>query len=348
MARLASIGFETGNLSELVSSGGGIAVASTWADGGTYSLAISGSAKYGVIYDGAAMSEFYMAFAFRHNGASVLGDGALVRWLNSTTQLGLVSVQVTTHKIVVKVGTSEVAVSTSALSNLNAKYVVSLHVKIAEAPDGIIEVKIDGQPFVNFAGDTKPDANTGATRITIGTSVPNLTFNSNTYVDSILLNDTTGPGPDNTWPDYAPLYPIFPTGNGTYSQMTGSDGNQVDNYQMVDDVPSDGDTTYVKATAADLLDSYTITPPTIPEGATINAVIVKARPRKTNAAVDTQVAIGLRSGGVDTVGGDRVLPTAYGQVIQERFTLDPSDSQAWTPEKLAALELLIKSRGAYA
>jgi hypothetical protein len=345
MARLASIGFETGDLSELVATSGTSAAASTtWADGGTYALRItSGSAQ---IYQGAEKGEFLVAMPFRHNGVQSF-FGVILSWTNGATVLGSVRINPTAHTISIYVGNTSVATSVGALANLNTKYVMSIHVKIADA-DGIIEVRADGQDMVSFSGDTKPGANTGATDIYIGSPTITYSFTNYAYFDSILLNDTTGPGPDNTWPDYAPLYPIFPTGNGTYSQMTGSDGNQVDNYALVDDMPGNGDTDYVKATQADLIDSYAATDPVIPEGATINSVIIKASPRKTNAAVDTQIAIGLRSGGVDAVGADTSLPTAYGQMIQQRFTLDPADNQAWTPEKINALELLIKSRGAYA
>ncbi len=67
---------------------------------------------------------------------------------------------------------------------------------------------------------------------------------------------------------------VVPTGNGTYSEMTGSDGNQVDNYLEVDErVTTSSPTTSVEAASAGDRDTYTGDfASAIPPGATIETV----------------------------------------------------------------------------
>lgn len=50
---------------------------------------------------------------------------------------------------------------------------------------------------------------------------------------------------------------LLPDGNGTTNQFNGSDGNSVDNYLLVDEVPADDDTTYVEDSTATNQDLYT-------------------------------------------------------------------------------------------
>ncbi len=49
---------------------------------------------------------------------------------------------------------------------------------------------------------------------------------------------------------------LYPSGNGTYSDLVGSDSNSIDNYQLVDEANGNGDTDYVESNTNGNKDSY--------------------------------------------------------------------------------------------
>lgn len=201
----------------------------------------------------------------------------------------------------------------------------------------------DGDLVASFSGDTG-SAQIG--RIDYG-SYPALgayiwDTSQYAYYDDMFIDDTTGEGAAARVPDRRfPL--ISPDGNGNYSQMTGSDGNQVDNYLLVDEIPpSSAD--YVRAGSADLIDSYTLEDYTLPVNASIIAVIPTAAVRKESVE-DMKLALGTRLSSTDLVGSDQALGTSY-ETRFERQTTKPGGG-AWTETDVDNAEVIIKSRGTY-
>lgn len=102
-----------------------------------------------------------------------------------------------------------------------------------------------------------------AGRLTIysvtGTFINNETLTSSGsfigQVNAPTVDFTNGLEPNSSWLNNGWVYLISPNANGTYSQLTGSDGNSTDNYALVDEVPvSTAD--YAEATSTGLKDSY--------------------------------------------------------------------------------------------
>src|SRR5437764_673985 len=56
------------------------------------------------------------------------------------------------------------------------------------------------------------------------------------YLDDLYVCDATGTT-NNTFLGDVRVHTLVPSGNGTDSGLTGSDGNQVNNYQLVNTVP---------------------------------------------------------------------------------------------------------------
>lgn len=162
-------------------------------------------------------------------------------------------------------------------------------------------------------------------------------------LDDMFIDDTVGEAAA-PLPDIRLPYITF-DGNGNYSQCMGSDGNQVDNYLLVDEQPHDGETTYVEADAVDEKDTYACTTYSIPSGATMNALIPVGLCWKTNAAVLTKIAMMCRESSIDDVGSAQDIS---GFVVQawERFVTKPSGG-AWTQAALDAVEVGFAGKGTF-
>ena len=139
------------------------------------------------------------------------------------------------------------------------------------------------------------------------------------------------------------------TGNGHTNGATGSDADSTDNYLLVDEVGAshDDDATYTYANAADVIDLYTVDPVlTIPTGYTVQAVMPYLIAKKSNGAVATTIIPALSDGTDDSFGTAEDLPTSYGIIPRQAFTLAP-DGGAWTQADIDNLEVGWKSAGAY-
>jgi hypothetical protein len=141
------------------------------------------------------------------------------------------------------------------------------------------------------------------------------------------------------------FYPSLPNGDGNYSQFDGSDGNQVNNYQLVDEVPANV-TDYVETVTVDQFDSYDLADIALSVGATILAVIPTVYSVRDGDA--EEIALGTRLGGADLVGSDQVPPSGYSDkaFLNERQTTKPGGG-AWAEADVNNAEIVIKSRGSY-
>jgi hypothetical protein len=220
-----------------------------------------------------------------------------------------------------------------------------------------IDIKIDGSVgwcyiykdgilVASFSGDTGTDQ---MERILFG-SYPEFQNNDwksgyYAYYDDITIDDTTGEGSAAIIPDHRYEF-VIPNGDGNYSQMTGSDGNQINNYLLVDEIPPNDDTDFVRAGSTSLTDSYALADYTLPKNAEIKAVIPIAVSKKTSAE-DIKLALGTRLSSTDLIGTSQVLPTSYALAKWERQTTKPGGG-AWTESDVDSAEIVIESDGTYA
>lgn len=275
-----------------------------------------------------AINEFYVRFAWQRNAAS---SGKLLIWRSSTTEMGSLRVNAA-GKFEVYVGTTWVATGTKSWTP-NTWYLVEIRVLIANT-GGIIQTRIDGASDISFTGDTQPGT---------ATTVDNLLFTSDggstNYMDDIACNDTSGTS-ENSWCGDGRVYLLKPNANGDVSQLVGQDGDSVDNYLNVDEVPHDSDTTYNQSATAGQYDLYNLE--TLALGnATVKRVWVEARVRELTASGDA-IQLGIKTNATEYWSNNITVSGSYARVVGPDYTTNPNTGTTWTQTQIDALQAGIK------
>jgi len=227
----------------------------------------------------------------------------------------------------------------------NIYYHWGIDLKI-NASTGWCYVYKDGNLVASYDGDTDL---TKIGRIDFGT-YPELGDNNflggnYAYYDDIFIDDTTGETSANPVPDRR-FSLLKPDNNGIDSEWNGSDGNQVDNYLLVDDIPHDSDTTYVVAATTDLKDSYNLESFSLPANSEIRAIIPVAVSKKGDDT-DCKIALGLNvSASGEQIESGQNIPTSYGLCTFERFTTT-SGGGDWTESDINNAQVIIQSEGTF-
>ncbi len=188
-----------------------------------------------------------------------------------------------------------------------------------------------GSPDINLAAasNTRTTANSYSTIIGFfgtgsGASTQRV---GDLYLDSAAI---AGYGPQ--------IRPIYVNGNGNTNDFTGSDGNSVDNYLLVDDEAFQA-VTYSQSNTVGHKDLYDL--PSLPFSPTaIYGIGIHAYLLKTSAGART-ARILTRSGGTDYESGDIVLSETATSYSQYR-DVDPATSAAWTESGINALQPGVK------
>ena len=170
-------------------------------------------------------------------------------------------------------------------------------------------------------------------------------WNSYLYADDLCLYDaadeTTQPAPSRRF-----AFGLA-NGNGQVSGLTGQDADSTDNYLNVDDgATPDDDTTYNEAGATGLVDQYTKAAISSPAGWVPTALWPSAIAKKSDAALDIQLALGLWKASLDDDALAVDLSTSY-DLAQGRLTTLP-DAAALTDANINAAEMRVVSAGTYA
>ena len=220
------------------------------------------------------------------------------------------------------------ATGTTPIFNNQWNY-VEVSVTISDTV-GQVHIRLNGQTAddVSFTGDTK-NAGTATTidKILIEPGA------SSRLTDVYILNDT-GAAPNNSFLGDVTVRTLSPSGNGTYSQLTNSAGNSVNNYTYVDEHAYSG-TDYTGSATTGLKDAYAMAD--LPAGvSTVYALQVSGMMAKSDATLG-QARYLLRSGGTDFGGTTRVLTTTY-TGYYDLYVQDPATSAAWTVGGVNAAE----------
>ena len=218
------------------------------------------------------------------------------------------------------------------------------HIEIkvfSSATAGTFEVKMDGllvwsETGINTGGQDIIGVRFGNTkRDDAGYASYGDGNRGKVYYDNIFLADD--------WQGELNSFLLLPESDYSvqWSPSTGSD-----NYAMIDEVGSDGDTTYVETTTAGHKDLYEFEdlPATV---TTINAVSVVLTAKKIEPSGLTQVQTIAEQDAVEYEVGDAhtlstEYPTTYNDASYRVFSTCP-DGTAWTPAKLNAIKWGIKA-----
>ena len=131
----------------------------------------------------------------------------------------------------------------------------------------------------------------------------------------------------------------MPNANGATTQLSGSDGNQTNNYELVDEIPPDDNTSYVYAVADGEFDTYGIS--NLPSSAdTINSVNIVTWASKDGAVINN-VEHMLRISSTDYSGSAKSLPVSYDNV-STIFDLSPATADSFTVSEINSLEAGLK------
>jgi hypothetical protein len=299
--------------------------------GGTYASGPSGAAGTLTCATGAA-AELYAHIRFKEPSNQVFrfafqGDGGGTTHITVlTTAAGLIEVRRGTS------GSTIIATGTTVLPT-NTWHQIKIRCIIADV-GGVVQVRLNGSlaDEINFSGDTK-NGGTGTTIDAISMPIPNPGAGQRLHIADLWCNNALG-AVNNAWPGDFTIRALVPNGNGNYSQLMGSDGNQVDNYLQVDEVPvSTAD--YNFSAVVGEKDSYAMED--APVGLTgIAGLQGCVLAQKSDASAASQELL-LRHTATDANGATHALTTGW-VTYRDEFDVDPITTAAWTLSNVNSLE----------
>lgn len=207
---------------------------------------------------------------------------------------------------------------------------------IIDSSAGYIEVRLNGQVILKLTGvNTKVTANSTADVFALhgpggGTKL---------WVDDLYVNDANGGINDDFWGD-TQIGLLIPTSDGDFSGFTPSTGSA--HFSLVNEIPPDGDATYVSANAPNsppnpfptIIDTYNFqqVDPTRP----IKAIQTNVLARKDDEGNRALSVVTRQSGNnfiADPTG--RFINLTYIDYLNQ-FDTNPSTGLAWTPAQINA------------
>jgi hypothetical protein len=282
-----------------------------------------------------AISEVYLRFRIKFGGFDpnirfprLSSAGIVVAWLQTDAAFRLVASATT-------IGVLELS---AFVINPNQWYLFEWWYKMADAPNGRCQVKVDGTSVIDYTGDTKPAAG-----VSFDTMHFYLAWINTLYLDDLAMNDTVG-AVDNSWCGDGVVVKLTPSGSGTINNFLNSGSTSgSSNYTYVGEFPSDSDTSnvYVSASSTGYKDQYRMS--TFDgAGKNILRIYPEARIRKTRGDSSTIELGYLPSGGTDQLSGSQTVGIAYSAVVGTSASANPVTGLAWTASDLNLLEYIIK------
>lgn len=258
---------------------------------------------------------------------SFFGDGG------ATTHITVIR-NSSTGRLEIRRGTGSgtlLATGAQPLFDLAWNY-VEISVTISDTV-GTVSVRINGQTTdeVSYSGDTKNGGtSTNLDRITVYSGDGSV---QTTHVTDVYILNSLG-STNNTFLGDVAVRTLVPSGNGTDSQLTGSDANQVDNYLLVDERPySSAD--YTGSSTPGLRDTYAMANLTAGIN-TVYGVQLNGIMAKSDVSLGTSKLV-MRSGGTLYDGATRALNTTY-TGYYDLYENNPNTTIAWTVSDVNGIE----------
>jgi hypothetical protein len=204
---------------------------------------------------------------------------------------------------------------------------IELQIKLHDSA-ATARIRLNGVDRLNIGGlDTKnAGTKTVYDRIRLGL---NSAIGTSSLHDDFYLMTGTG---DSFLGDIK-VETLYPNGNGNVNQWIGSDGNSVDNYALVDEVPPNV-TDWAGSSTAGHQDMYAMTN-LAATTASIIAVCHTAHIQKTDSGTRQVKLVNRRA--ADNKSPARDLTTAFGNV-HYMLTTDPETAAPWTIANVNALQ----------
>lgn len=302
-----------------------------YGSGQSLAISVNGFVNY---FSFPAQSSFTVGFAFRTTAGALGVPGSVnnqqIIFLQSstTTMIGLQlnsdgSLQVN-RQTSTTAGTSLGFTSANVIKT-NTWYYIELAVSISDTV-GTVRLDVDGNTLLNL---TNQDTRNG-TPTTIDTLCVTSfnTTTTTTYFDDMYISNTTTPlGPQRIYT----LRPNLDTAQKDWTPLSGAN-----NYSMVADTLTDGDTSYVQASTVGNYDLYDLGNLT-PTSATISAINHLAWAKKTDVTTRA-ITLTTKSGATTTDSANIALSVSY-VGYSKIYDTDPNTAGAWTVSGVNALQI---------
>lgn len=326
-----------------------------------YSTSSSDTGSVSYVSTADKSTEFYIGFAympkmFIYNGYTlpimdVRGDSAATTHLQFR-RYGQNSMQVLRGSAGTVLGTIS-----DAFPSINKWTYWEFYVKLSDAA-GAVTVLRDGKVALQLTSvDTKnagTDANFDSivfapTYTTIESSNTSAAGGSTATFDPIaILSDfywcNASGSINNTFLGDVTVQARVPNGNGTYSDLTGSDGNSTNNFQLVRSKTGPDTGRYVTSDSTGVKDTYSTE--NVSTGSTIFGVMQRTINRKVGASTRNIRGVAVHNNTATPTayyGSDLALTTSYA-ANSIRWETNPATSALWTAADYNAAEFGVEIR----
>ena len=339
MARIWMSGLEAGHV-HIFDSYSGITISAAQARTGSRSLYLSVVDQYARAALPAAITEVFIRFGLR---TSYSLGGTILSLQDSAglAQLYL-ALNRSTHKLEVRRGDyNDPLLGSGGEIHQDRWHCIEVRLLVDNAA-GVLQVKVDGTQVIDFGpGDTQASVNADVQAFSFGDSIHGGDAATLAYIDDIAFNDTYDAVND-SWIGRGGIPAIFPIGAGASTDLDLFPNGGEANWEDVDEVPPDDDTSYVFDDLIDDHDSYEMDD-LIATG-TVAAVQWLARARSDFVGAP-EIARILRVGGVDYQGAADIAIDAAYDYYPEILDEDPNAGPgAWTVAAINGMEAGVKIR----
>lgn len=279
--------------------------------------------------------EYYVRTRLRPDSVGTANLQVLT-WKNGPTFLGSIIVNSANNLVTTIPGSSGSSVFAGISSAQYALF--ETHIKIANV-GGIIECAIDGILVFSFTGDTQPFTSTTIDNFQWGyTTAGNVAYN----MDDIAINNTDGLN-DNSWCGDGRIFMMNPVADGDVIQLSRGGTDTGANWSQVDEIPPDGDTTYVYSSGSGQYDFYNLSSGSSIVGVsdTISRIYVESRTRELSATGES-IRLGILSSGSEYWSADIPVTTTYSRYEANTWATNPATGLPWTISDLDNLQAGVK------
>lgn len=203
-----------------------------------------------------------------------------------------------------------------------------------DATAGSVQVRVDNQTCLEAEGRTKNPLSPALCNLWRASNfqLEDASFND-TFVDDLYILDTEGSEFNDFLGDVV-INTVLPRADGSLNQLS-QFGGSLNKYTAVDDIPPDGDASYVFGNTIGQQERYLVDP--LPTNViNVLAVSVHARAKK-DAAGASQIKLLARVDGVNEIGPAEPVTTQY---ITRALMLERAPGgSAWTKAKAEGMEI---------
>jgi len=194
---------------------------------------------------------------------------------------------------------------------------------------GTVEIKLDGVQIINLTGQ---DTLTGSNAYARKFKFRGVHNDLQTFYDCIWIMDNAGSAPQNDFLGDCRCDVLRPNGAGNQTDFTPSAGN---NYENVDEIERDDDSTYNASGTVTDQDTYAL--PSLPSGGTIFGVKPSAVIRKDDAGA--KGAKILTRSNITIYKSAEVFPDTTYKKYSIVYQDNPDDAAAWEEADVNGMEV---------